>query len=156
MRVPKTARFNPPRAGLYSTIRSNETAWEKSNRNYSGDNVNLTKISPCFGCDNVAQNVDIRSSKYSRLQQNIEVAVRDLTAIPLRPTFGFATHRLGTTVVKYQAQGKGVTPNTPCVRPWCHGSLNSVATRPSGNCQFCNPACSNNCGALNISWKICC
>ena len=50
--------------------------------------MNLTKISPCFGCDNVAQNVDIRSSKYSRLQQTIEVAVRDPTAIPPRPTSG--------------------------------------------------------------------
>jgi len=40
---------------------------EKSNRNYNGNNVNLIKICPCFGFGNVAQNIDIRRSKYSRL-----------------------------------------------------------------------------------------
>jgi len=34
------------------------------------------------------QNVDIRSSKNSRLQQTIEAAVRDPTKTPPRPTFG--------------------------------------------------------------------
>jgi len=61
---------------------------EKSNRNYNGDNVNLTKICPCFGFDNVAQNVDVRRSKYSILQQTTEAAVRDPTATPPRPTLG--------------------------------------------------------------------
>jgi len=61
---------------------------EKSNRNYNGDNVNLTKICPCFGFDNVAQKVDIRRSKYSRLQQTTEAAVRDPTATPPQPTLG--------------------------------------------------------------------
>ena len=61
---------------------------EKSNRNYNGDNVNLTKICPSFGFDNVAQNVDIRRSIYSRLQQTTEAAVRDPTATPPRLTLG--------------------------------------------------------------------
>jgi len=61
---------------------------EKSNRNYNGDNMNLTKICPCFGFDNVAQNVDIRRSKYSRLQQTTEAAVHDSTATPPQPTLG--------------------------------------------------------------------
>jgi len=61
---------------------------EKSNRNYNGDNVNLTKISSCFGFDNVAQNVDIRRSKYSILKQTTEAAVRDPTATPRRPLWG--------------------------------------------------------------------
>jgi len=34
----------------------------------------------------VQQNVDIRSSKNSRLQQTIEAAVRNPTKTPLRPT----------------------------------------------------------------------
>jgi len=61
---------------------------EKSNRNYNSDNVNLTKICPCFGFGNVAQNVDIRRSKYSRLQQTTEAAVCDPTATPPRHTLG--------------------------------------------------------------------
>jgi len=61
---------------------------EKSNRNYNGDNVNLTKICPCFGFDNVAQNVDIRRSKYSRLQQTTETAVRDPQPLLGHPPVG--------------------------------------------------------------------
>jgi len=61
---------------------------EKSNRNYNDDKVSLTKICPCFGFGNVAQNVDIRRSKYSRLQQTTQTAVRSPTATPRQPTLG--------------------------------------------------------------------
>jgi len=36
--------------------------------------VNFTKIYPCFGCADVTQNVDMRSSKNSRLQQTTEAS----------------------------------------------------------------------------------
>jgi len=39
--------------------------------------VNFTNIFPCFSFADVTQNVDMRFSKNSRLQHNIEAAVRD-------------------------------------------------------------------------------
>jgi len=42
---------------------------------YNGDNVNFTKICPCFGYAELTQNVERGSSKNSRLQQTIEAKV---------------------------------------------------------------------------------
>jgi len=49
--------------------------------------VNFTKICR-VSVLLMQQNVDIRSSKNSRLQQTIEAAVRDPTDTPPRPTLG--------------------------------------------------------------------
>jgi len=51
-------------------------------RNYDRDNVNFKKICPCFGVAHITQNVDMRSSNNSNLQQAIVVVVRDPTATP--------------------------------------------------------------------------
>ena len=51
-------------------------------------NENFTKICPCFGFANVAQNVDIQSSNNSRLRKTIDAAVRYPTATPPPPTLG--------------------------------------------------------------------
>jgi len=36
-----------------------------------------------------------------------------------------------------------------------NGTLNSAAMRPFGLCHLCDQVCSDNCGEIIISWKIC-
>jgi len=48
--------------------------------------VNFTKICPCFSFTDLTQNVDVNSSKIFRLQQTIEVGVRNPTKTRPQPT----------------------------------------------------------------------
>ena len=94
-------RVKRPRSGLYSTIRSIWTVWEKSNRNYNRDNVNFTKICPYFGFADATQfwyTEVLKIRDFSKL-------LRMLFATPRNSS---ATHQLGTTALECNKWFNGI------------------------------------------------